>query len=116
MGYLRIWVDMLVGMGLRNVIIVEPVKSLLSMYFLNVHHAIPKDKNLLDYLKQVLLLDTFEDYMCCSGLDKTVVRLGEKQGMIVNDDCSLWYNRVGDFFDVGMGEKEGNFIWRGISL
>ena len=34
---------MLVGMGLRNVAIVGLVKSRLSMYFLNVHHTIPKD-------------------------------------------------------------------------
>ena len=51
-----------------------------------------------------------------SILDKTVFCLGEKQGTIVNDDCSSWYNRVGEFFDVSMGEKEGNFIWRGISF
>ena len=37
--------------------------------------------------------------------------------MIVNDDFSLWYNRLGDFFDVSMGEKEGNYVRReGISL
>ena len=35
--------------------------------------------------------------MRCSVLDKTVFCLGEKQGMIVNNDCSLWYNRVGVF-------------------
>ena len=23
--------------------------------------------------------------------------LGEKQGMLVNDECSSWYNKVGDF-------------------
>ena len=35
--------------------------------------------------------------MLCSILDKTVFCLEEKQGMIVNDDCSLWYNRIDDF-------------------
>ena len=40
-----------------------------------------------NYLKQVLFLDVFEDFMHCSVLDKTVFCLGEKQGMIVNDDC-----------------------------
>ena len=62
----------------------------------------------------MLLPDVFVDFMHRSSLDKTVFSLGEKQGMIVNDDCSSWY-RVGDF-DVGMREKEGNSIWRGISL
>ena len=32
-----------------------------------------------------------------SILDKMVFCLGEKQGMIVNDDYTLWYNRVSDF-------------------
>ena len=28
---------------------------------------------------------------------KTAFCLGEKQGMLANDECSSWYNRVGDF-------------------
>ena len=28
---------------------------------------------------------------------KAVFCLGEKQGMLVNDECSSWYNRVGNF-------------------
>ena len=73
---------MWVGMGLRNVIIVRPVKSRLNMYILNV---IPKGK-FLDYLKEVLLLDTFEAFVHCNVFDKTVFSSGEKQGMIVNGD------------------------------
>ena len=44
MGCLRNWVGILMGMGLKNVVIVGHVRSQLSMYFLNVHHTIPKDK------------------------------------------------------------------------
>ena len=33
----------------------------------------------------------------CSVFEATVFCLGEKQGMIVNDDCSLWNSRVSDF-------------------
>ena len=51
----------------------------------------------LDYLKRVLLLDDFEAFLCSSSFDKTVFCLGEKQGMLINDECSCWYNRVGDF-------------------
>ena len=92
MGCLINWVDMLVGMqGLRNGVIVGPVKSCLSKCFSAVHHTIPKDKS-LDYLKQVLLLVAFEDFMHHSILDKMVFCLGEKQGMIAYDDCSPWYN------------------------
>ena len=56
MGCSRNWVGVLVGMDLRNGVTVGPVRSRLNMYFLNVHHTIPKDK-FLDYLKQVLLPD-----------------------------------------------------------
>ena len=51
----------------------------------------------LVYLKQVFLPDAFEDFMRRSVLDKTVFCSGEKQGMIANNDCSSWYNSVGDF-------------------
>ena len=44
MGFLRNSVGMLRGLGLRNVLIVGLVKSLLSMFFLSVHHTIPRDK------------------------------------------------------------------------
>ena len=51
----------------------------------------------LDYLKRVLLPDDFEAFLCSNSFDKTVFCLGEKQGMLINDECSCWYNRVGDF-------------------
>ena len=42
-------------------------------------------------------LDTFEAFLCGSIFAKTVFCLGEKQAMLVNDECSSWCNRVGDF-------------------
>ena len=39
----------------------------------------------------------FYDFMHYSILDKMVFCLGEKQGMIVNNDCNSWYKRIGDF-------------------
>ena len=30
-------------------------------------------------------------------LVKAAFCLGEKQGLLVEDECSSWYNRVGDF-------------------
>ena len=31
---------------------------------------------------------------------------GEKQSKLINDECSLWYNRVGDFqYQFGTGEN-----------
>ena len=53
-------------------------------------------KKVLDYLKQVLLPDTFEALMHCSIFKKTVLYLEEKQGMVVSNDCSLRHNRVGN--------------------
>ena len=45
----------------------------------------------------VLPPDAFETFLHGSILDKTAFCLGEKQGMLVNDEYSSWYNRVGDF-------------------
>ena len=32
--------------------------------------------------------------------DKTAFCLGEKEDTLVNDECSSWYKRVGNFFSV----------------
>ena len=50
-----------------------------------------------DYMKQILTPEAFEAFNHSSIFDKTVFCLGEKQGMLINDECSSWYNRVGDF-------------------
>ena len=31
--------------------------------------------------------------------------------MLVNDECSSWYNSVDDFLLLGLGGEEENFIW-----
>ena len=48
-------------------------------------------------MKQVLTSEAFEAFIHGSIFDKAVFCLGEKQGMLVNDECSSWYNKVGDF-------------------
>ena len=55
MDFMRSWVDMLRGVGLRNVIFVGLVRSLLSIFFLSVRHMIPKDKNFLTIRSKSLL-------------------------------------------------------------
>ena len=45
-----------------------------------------------------------------SVLDKMVFCLGEKQGMIVNDDCSSWYNRVGEFL-ISVWERRKEILY-----
>ena len=36
--------------------------------------------------------------------------LGEKQGMLVNNECRSWYNRVGDFLLSVWEEREKSYI------
>ena len=43
MGCLRSWVGMIKGVGHMSVLIVGLVKSRLNMFFLSVHHMIPRD-------------------------------------------------------------------------
>ena len=51
-----------------------------------------------DYLKQVLTLwEAFEVFNHSSIFDKAVFCLGEKKGLLVNDERSSWYDRVGIF-------------------
>ena len=38
------------------------------------------------------------EILCGSIFDKTVLCLGKKQGILINNECSSWYNRVGNFF------------------
>ena len=38
-----------------------------------------------------------ETFLFGNSFDKTAFCLGEKEGRLVNDECSSWYNRVGDF-------------------
>ena len=54
-------------------------------------------QNFLVYIKQVLTPEAFEAFNHRSIFDKAVFCLGEKQGTLVNDECSSWYNKVGDF-------------------
>ena len=72
------------------------VRSRLSMFFLNVHHD---SQRLIfkNFLKNILSPDAFEAFLHGSIFDKTALCLGEKQGMLVKDECSSWYNRVGYF-------------------
>ena len=51
----------------------------------------------LDYLRQVLTPVAFETFCNGSIFDKAIFCLGVKQGMVINDECSSWYSRVGDF-------------------
>ena len=41
--------------------------------------------------------------LCGSIFYETAFYSVEKEGMLVNDECSSWYNRVGDFFSIDLG-------------
>ena len=53
-------------------------------------------QNFLDYMKHILTLEAFEAFNHSSIFDKAVFCLDEKQGMLINDECSSWYDSVGD--------------------
>ena len=53
-------------------------------------------KKFLDYMKQILIPEAFEVFNHSSIFNKPVFCLREIQGMLVNGECSSWYNRVGD--------------------
>ena len=72
---------MLIGVGRRSVIIVGLVRNPLTMVFLSIHvnHMIPRDELFVDWLKQVLLPDVFEAFVCSSIFDKAVFCLGQNK-------------------------------------
>ena len=47
-----------------------------------------------------------KSHLCSSILDQAVICLGEKQGMLINDECGSWYNRGGDFLLLVWEEKK----------
>ena len=79
MDFLRHWVGVLRGKGSKYVLVVRLVRSLLSIFFLSVHHSILRRK-ILNYLKCVLTLKTVEAFLDSSIFNKAVFCLGEQQG------------------------------------
>ena len=67
---------------------------------------IHRDKFLWTTRNNFLFQGTLEAFVCSGILDKAVLSLGEQQGMLVKNECSSWYNRVGNFFVVGLGGEE----------
>ena len=102
MGCLRNWVYMLLGMGLRSVVIVGPVKFECVSY--------NSQGQFFELLKTSASSGCVWGFMHRIVFNKMIFCLGEKQGMIINNDCSMCYNRVSVFFCVGLGEKKGNFV------
>ena len=59
-------------------------------------------------MKQVLTSEAFEAFIHGSIFDKAAFCLGEKQGMLVNDECSSWYNKVPLTFNTAEKTKREN--------
>ena len=66
----------------------------------------------MDYLKEILPLDTFEAFLRGSISNKTAFCLGEKEGMLVNNKRNSWYNRVRDFIASVWDRRKEIFIWQ----
>ena len=71
------------GVDPRNVLIVGFVGSLLSTFFLNVHHVTTRNKICWTIWGEVLTVVALEVYRHGSTLDKTVLCLSRKQGIAV---------------------------------
>ena len=72
------------------------VRSQLSMFFSSVHYMV-SPRLIFYYLKPVLSLDPLKVSFIVAFFDKSVFLLEEKHSTFTNDECTSWYNRVGDF-------------------
>ena len=54
-------------------------------------------QKIFDYLKLVLPPDAFDPFLRSSNFDKGLFCLRERKGLLVNDECSSWYSRIGEF-------------------
>ena len=57
-------------------------------------------------MKQILTPDAFKDFIHSSIFDKAVFCLGEKQAMLVNNECSSRYSMVGNSLMSVWGMRE----------
>ena len=61
----------------------------------------------MDYFKEVLLPDTFKAFLHAIIFNNNAFSLREKQGTLVDHECSSWYERVGySWCQFGIGEKK----------
>ena len=74
MDFLRSWVGMLRGVGLRNVLIVGLEYVLFECASYNSQR-----QNFLDYMKQILTLEALETFLHNSIFDKAVFCLGKNK-------------------------------------
>ena len=80
----------------RNVLISGHLKSQLNMFCLSMHHMASWDK-VFEHLRQLLLPEAFNTFLCSRVFDKASFCLWEMKGMLANNECSSYYGRVGDF-------------------
>ena len=85
--------------------------------FSNVHDMIPRDQ-FFGLFQKSPTSGYFAAFLPGIIFDKTTFCLGEKQGMLVNDECSSWCNRsrVGEFLGSVWDRRKGNLIWQWISM
>ena len=67
------------------------------MFFLSVHHLIPRNKLFWTISGKFLLPNALETFCHGSIFNKAVFCFGKKQFMSVNNEYSSWYSEVGDF-------------------
>ena len=70
----------------------------------------------LDHLKTVLRPDAFETIPRGSIFDKTAFCIGEKEGMLVNDECSSGTIESRRFFSINLEKEKTAIVHRRISM
>ena len=94
--HLKNWAGMLKGVGDRSGLNMELVRKWLAWLCLSVYHMVATAK----YVFVTSSKSFFRIHLklfCSSTFDTAASCLGEKQGVLVNNECSSWYNSIGDF-------------------
>ena len=74
-----------------------PIKgSVLHVLFECASYDFHRQK-ILAYLKQFLSYDASDAFFRNSIFDKALFFLGKRNSLLVNNECSSWYSRVGSF-------------------
>ena len=64
-------------------------------------------------MKQILTPEAFKAFNYSSSFDKAVFCY-TKQGMLIKDECSSWYNRVGDSLISVLDKRKETLYFNGL--
>ena len=82
------------------------IKESIEHFFFECASYDSQRQKIFSYLKQVLSPDVFDAFLHSSVFDKVLFCLGERKGLLVNDECGSWYGRIGEFLMSMWGTKK----------